>query len=79
MTIILSKKKILLDSKRDIKDFSKYFSTDKTFNQLHSQIPSGGTMAGIFSSGLEAAIMAKILKLLSKQSISLFASVFIKR
>jgi biopolymer transport protein TolQ len=50
-TIILSKKKILLDSKRDIKDFSKYFSTDKTFNQLHSQIPSGGTMAGIFSSG----------------------------
>jgi biopolymer transport protein ExbB/TolQ len=40
-----------LDSKRDIKDFSKYFSTDKTFNQLHSQIPSGGTMAGIFSSG----------------------------
>jgi hypothetical protein len=29
--------------------------------------------------GLEAAIMAKILKLLSKRSISLFASVFIKR
>jgi hypothetical protein len=25
-TVILSKKKILLDSKRDIKDFSKYFS-----------------------------------------------------
>jgi biopolymer transport protein TolQ len=33
-TVILSKKKILLDSKGDIKDFSKYFSTDKTLNEL---------------------------------------------
>ena len=50
-TVILSKKKILLDSKGDIKDFSKYFSTDKTLNELQSQIPSSGTMADIFSSG----------------------------
>ena len=50
-TVILSKKKILLDSKGDIKDFSKYFSTDKTLDELQSQIPSSGTMADIFSSG----------------------------
>ncbi|CAB5497387.1 Tol-Pal system protein TolQ [Bathymodiolus thermophilus thioautotrophic gill symbiont] len=50
-TVILSKKKILLDSKRDIKNFSAYFSTDKTLNELQSQIPSSSTMADIFSSG----------------------------
>ena len=50
-TIILSKKKILLDSKSDIKNFSECFSTDKTLNELQSQIPSSGTIASIFSSG----------------------------
>ncbi|CAC9641347.1 protein TolQ [bacterium endosymbiont of Bathymodiolus sp. 5 South] len=50
-TVILSKKKILLDSKRDIKNFSAYFSIDKTLDELQSQIPSSGTMADIFSSG----------------------------
>ncbi|CAC9488798.1 Tol-Pal system protein TolQ [uncultured Gammaproteobacteria bacterium] len=50
-TVILSKKKILLNSKRDIKNFSAYFSTDKALNELQSQIPSSGTMADIFSSG----------------------------
>jgi biopolymer transport protein TolQ len=42
-TVILSKKKILLDSKRDIKNFSAYFSIDKTLDELQSQIPSHPT------------------------------------
>ncbi len=50
-TIILSKKKILLNSKNDIKNFYKYFSTDKTLNELQSKIPSDGTMVDIFYSG----------------------------
>lgn len=49
--IILSKKKILLNSKDDIKNFSQCFSTDKTLDELQSQLPSSGAMSGIFSSG----------------------------
>ena len=33
-TIIFSKKKVLLDSKSDIKNFSKCFSTDKALGRI---------------------------------------------
>jgi hypothetical protein len=55
-SIKAAKKKILLDSKRDIKNFSAYFSIDKTLDELQSQIPSSGTMADIFSSGYKEFI-----------------------
>lgn len=49
--IILSKKKILIDSKSDIKNFFKYFSIDKTPNELKTQLPYTGAMVDIFIAG----------------------------
>ncbi|AYQ56356.1 MotA/TolQ/ExbB proton channel family protein [Bathymodiolus thermophilus thioautotrophic gill symbiont] len=50
-TIILSKKKILIDTKDDIKKFLKHFSTNKTPDELKSQLPYSGAMVGIFTAG----------------------------
>ncbi len=50
-TIILSKKKTLLDSKDDIESFSHCFSANKTLDELQSELPSSGKMSGIFASG----------------------------
>lgn len=52
-TIILSKKNILIDSKDDIKIFSKSFSKDKPLSELKSKISTDGVMAGIFISGYD--------------------------
>ncbi|CAC9434580.1 MotA/TolQ/ExbB proton channel family protein [Bathymodiolus heckerae thiotrophic gill symbiont] len=52
-TLILSKKKILLDSKSDIKRFSQIFSATKTLDELKSQLPAKGAMASIFATGCE--------------------------
>ncbi|BAS68065.1 protein TolQ [Bathymodiolus septemdierum thioautotrophic gill symbiont] len=52
-TVILSKKKILIDSKNDIKAFSNCFSIGHNLEELKSQIPNKGVMASIFTSGYE--------------------------
>ncbi|SFV86340.1 MotA/TolQ/ExbB proton channel family protein [hydrothermal vent metagenome] len=52
-TIILSKKKVLIDTKSDIKLFSQHFSANKTLNELQSQTPVNGAMARIFTSGYD--------------------------
>jgi biopolymer transport protein TolQ len=51
-TIILSKKRILVDAKADIKDFLQSFSRNKTLSELKSKV-SNGAMAGIFISGYD--------------------------
>lgn len=52
-TIILSKKKILLDFKDDIKVFLQSFSNHKTLDELKNQVPTRGAMARIFLAGYE--------------------------
>lgn len=52
-TIILSKKKILIDSKADIKAFSKNFSENEDLSELKSKISTDGAMADIFISGYD--------------------------
>ncbi|MBT3431667.1 MAG: protein TolQ [Candidatus Thioglobus sp.] len=54
-TIILSKKKILMDAKRDIKTFHNNFLTDTDLEKLHKKIPKivskRSPMEHIFGSG----------------------------
>ncbi|CAC9630660.1 Tol-Pal system protein TolQ [uncultured Gammaproteobacteria bacterium] len=50
-TIILSKKKVLIETKSDIKNFLKHFSTDKTPDELKTQLPYAGAMVDIFTAG----------------------------
>ena len=38
-TLILSKKKILIDAKKDISDFHRHFLADTDLDKLHNQIP----------------------------------------
>ncbi len=52
-TIILSKKKILIDSQNDIKTFSQIFSASKTLDELHAKISIEGAMSRIFKSGFD--------------------------
>ncbi|CAB9540713.1 Tol-Pal system protein TolQ [uncultured Gammaproteobacteria bacterium] len=50
-TIILSKKKVLIETKSDIKNFLKHFSIDKTPDELKTQLPYAGAMVDIFTAG----------------------------
>ncbi|KAA0445285.1 MAG: protein TolQ [Candidatus Thioglobus sp.] len=50
-TIILSKKKILMDAKTDIKKFLRNFAEEKSLIELKSRAPIKGAMADIFACG----------------------------
>lgn len=56
-TIISAKKKILINSKSDIKNFNKMFNAEVDFEKIYKRIPkdieSRGSMEKIFSSGYE--------------------------
>lgn len=59
-TIILSKKKILIGSKKDINSFSRIFLASETPTELHFKILTDGAMARIFKSGFDEFSAAKL-------------------
>jgi biopolymer transport protein TolQ len=62
-TLILSKKKILIDAKKDITDFHRHFLADTDLDKLHDQIPTitanRSAMEHIFGSGYGEFIYSK--------------------
>ena len=62
-TLILSKKKILIDAKKDISDFHRHFLADTDLDKLHNQIPTiaanRSPMEHIFGSGYGEFIHSK--------------------
>ncbi len=55
-TIIFSKKKTLLQVRRDIEEFAQHFSVEKALNESQPDMPNVGAMPNIFSSGYQEFI-----------------------
>ncbi|MBA5248193.1 MAG: protein TolQ [Gammaproteobacteria bacterium] len=52
-TIILSKKKILMGARKNLKSFSRVFLASETPSELHFKILTDGAMSRIFKSGFD--------------------------